>query len=567
MNDKTFKKFLTLILAGVTILGSLVVYLNVDASARSSASSRDSRILSLKYMTHLGRSLWDAASEKSLMISYQELTSLMTQAEAYEKMTHGQDSFLHRLTWDRLKKLRELVTQQGRVTVAPYFNGQSGAFDFFQYYLDQIYNPATELLEQQEWKKNESDFWSSKSSSYTTGIAILAVSAFLLTLSLVLVGKIRYFMAGVGMLLVVAVAGLSLHKLVRSWRPPSSESIRLYARASGTLIRAFMTLDIGGDLSSASLLAGQAGSDIGDILRHDPDYISALQLRAQTRLIKGESLIFSGRLPEGRAEIEGEAADLARVIRSGKQDAYIYMSRGFAELLLGKPEESQRSLEKALALLPEQKFSLGVLKAVALLYAGKMQEAKKMLEESLDHALRRPLASDPLNFRTLIRNIERLGDVSAAPGLLGMAMRLKEASVSISICGQTHPIKTEAGLSPPIFVAPVYDSKGNITALPKSEVFPKFSGHVYYVLPFHGMKSGVRLVQKVYRRLPGQVFWLEQLRLARTEIWKDKADGRVFRAVEYPMHEAGEVLSPGEYRVEFYVEGNLLTDGVFNVRQ
>jgi tetratricopeptide (TPR) repeat protein len=563
--DKSYKKKATVLLAAVTVLGSLIVFFNTDSTNRGASASRESRILGIQYLTHLSRSLWEAAAEKDIISSYQELSLLMIQMAALKPLAQT-EAFLYGLTRDRLEKIQGLLDAQGEIMKPPYFNGQARVFDYAQYYVDRVFIPAVELLEKQEQKKNESAFWGSKSNVFTAGIAIFAVAVFLLTLSIILSGKIRFLFAGVGLFLVILVAGLSAVSVLRRWESPQPDAAALFARASGLALRAQAFLDLGGDLVMTNVFADQAATEIRRLLEKDPDYTAALQLRSRVHIIKGEAALFSGSAEAGQTDFHLATADLARILRKKKKDPFLYWSKGFAELVRKNPEAALPSIDQALRLLPEQKFALGLLKAVAQLFGGEEAESRETLEDSIRHAHSHPLASDPLYFRLHIRNLERLAEVWPMAGLAEMERRLKEAFVSVAICGRTHPLSGSAFIAPPVFVAPSFDAYGDITSVKPQDVFFKFLGRAYYIFEFKGLEKGQRIVQKVYRRLPGQVFWIEILRLDRVEDWTGPSEGKVLRTVEYPIPESGETLLPGDYRLEFYVEGKLLAEARFSLQ-
>ncbi len=565
VQEKAFKTAVILILAGLTFLTSLIVLFNVLASSRASSASRDGRILSIRYLTHLGRSLWETASERELMVAAQETAGLLLLAEAYEKMSKDREVFLYRLTGDRLKELKNLLAAQGRITRPPYHNPQTGLFDSVQYFLDEVYIPAAELLERQEQKRKESDFWARKGETFTTGLAVMAVAVFLLTLSLVLSGKVRLAMAGVGLALVAAVAGACISAAARSWRPVASRSVKELARATGQMLRAKLILDYSGDVQTAARFTGPAERTLDAILAENPGYGTALEARARLRTTVGESLFFAGKIKEGRAEMERTVADLDDVERAGRQDGYLDWTRGFAQLLLGRFSQAEASVERALARLPDQGLALGLLRAVILLYEERRAASQAALEDALSQAVHRPLASDSDTFRIVIRNLERFRTIQPADGLEEMERRLKEASVLVALGRGTRPPRVTASVTRVRFVN--LDPQGEVIDLPERGTFPAGTGHAYFLLEFKDMGPGQSLVRKVYRRLPGQVFWVEQLRLGRSEHWRGPApEARLQGSVEYPMPEAGEYLLSGRYRMEVYIEGNLKASETFLVK-
>lgn len=564
--EKKFKTAVTVLLAGLTILGSLIVILNNRAAGLGAEAGRDSRLLGIRYLTHLGRSLWESAAEKKLMISWQELGGLMMQADAYENMSRGVDASLYRISRERLAKVRDLLAEQGVVTKAPYFNGPAGAFDFAQYAYDRIYIPAAELLERQDQRKRQGGFWNAKSDAYSAGLAVLAVAVFLLTLSLVLAGRIRFGMAGAGLALILAVSGIAAATALRTWRGPSDESIKALAAASASVMRAQLILDAGGDMAGAKSWADRAKADLEAILVRDPGYLGAELLRSLAEKIAGETLYYDGRVAEGRAALVRAMAGIDRVIRSGRDDGYILWSRGYGELLLGRPHAAVLWLDKALAALPDLGFALGTVKSVALLAAGKKAEAGAALETAVSLALEHPLASNPIYSRTIIRNLERWNEVARLEGLEAMILRLKEAAVCVAVLHTARPKETAAQIAPPRFVDPVYDSHGEIIAYPACQNYPRFTARAHFQLELKGMVKGQSIVSKVFWKSPGQAFWIEQLRLGKTQHWDGPDAARLLGFVANPMPEAGEILVTGEYRLEIYVEGGLKAVATFNIR-
>jgi tetratricopeptide (TPR) repeat protein len=555
--EKRFRSAVTVLLAGLTILGSLIVILNNRSYVRGIEAGRDSRILGIRYLARFGRSLWESAAEKNLMVSWQELGGLMMQAEAYEKMSGGTDASLYRISRERLAKVRGLLADQGALTKPPYFDARTGAFDFARYYFDQVFIPAAELLERQEQRKREGGFWGAKSDAYTTGLAVMAVAVFLLTLSLVLSGRIRFVMAGAGLALVLAVAGAAAATTLRTWHGPAEESIKSLAKSAALVYRAQMVMDLAGDTASAAALAGGAKTELETVLIREPDYQTADFLLSRAEEIAGEALLLGGHGEDGRRSLTGAVSRIERIIRAGRDDGYIWWSRSYGELLLGRPDAALRSVDKALAALPDQGFALGTLRAAVLLASGRKDEAGAALETAVARTLEHPLASDPIAFRTITKNLEQWNEVAPVDGLAPMIRRLKEAAVCVSALQSARPKESKAEVVPPLFVAPVYDQRGEIVDRPACEVYPRFTARAHFLLEVRGMAKGQSIVSKVFWKRPGQAFWIEQLRMGKVQHWDGPDTARMMGFVANPMPEAGEVLESGAYRLEIYVDGAL----------
>jgi tetratricopeptide (TPR) repeat protein len=568
-SERRFKNRITLLIAGLTFITSLIVFINVRAAGRSASAIRDGRIVAIRYLGFLGRSLWSAAEEKDLMNTYQETTGLMMQAQVYERMAkNGGDAAFYKMISGSLDKSRALLLARGELAKPPYFNAQYGAFDYFQYFLDRVYVPTTALKEHEEQKWAESSFWSAKSDSYTAGLAVMAVAVFLLTLSLVIHAHVRIIIAGAGGVMMAAVLALTGFSALSQWHGRSEDSIRLLAQASGNALYAQMIVNYNGDTDAAAVFAGRAKGDVDKIMQEKGDYPAAVLLRARIHSVLGEARYFAGKAEKGRAELEQAAADLDRAIRAGKTEGFTYWSKGYVNFLLGRHEESLAALDKALALLPKEKFTIGLVKAVALLYAGKTQEAQALTEEAIEFALKTPLGGDAMNIRTIIKNIERfneLGAPAAPAGLPEMIARLKEAAVCLAVLNKTRPGQVKAEITPPHFVDPVFDGQGNITETPAAEAYKSGTARAYFQIELKGMEKGQSFVRKVYRKAPGQVFWMEQLWLGRAEHWDGPAEARIQATVESRIPEAGETLTSGDYRLEIFVEGKLAAAGNFKV--
>lgn len=223
------------------------------------------------------------------------------------------------------------------------------------------------------------------------------------------------------------------------------------------------------------------------------------------------------------------------------------------------------ALDKAMALLPRQKFTLGLVKAVSLLNAGKTKDARALTEEAIEFALKAPLGADAWNIRTILKNIERLNELKAVDGLPAMIARLKEASVCMAVLNKARPAEVKSEITPPHFVDPVYDDAGNIVDTPAAEEFKAGTAHVYFQIEFKGMEKGQSIVRKVYWRAPGQVFWIEQLWLDRVEHWVGPAEARFQGAVEHRIPEMADMLYSGDYRLEIFVDGVLKAAGTFKI--
>ncbi len=565
MTDKRFKKIVTLLIAGSTVLASVIVWLSVHSNARAAAAGRDSRIEAIKFLTFSGQALWNLALEKKLMVSYRELSSLEQLEGVYAAMAKPREAVFNRMAQERLSRLMDSLKPFGALFQPPYFASGPAGFDFFQLYLDKVFVPAVELQQRQDLKKTESGFWSKKNESYSAALTVLAVAVFLLTLSLTISGRIRHIFLSTGILLALALGGFVADTARLPFHSPPSDEVRAFARASGRLLYA-QTLKLGSGLDRAVDVAGAALKELDGILARDPAYAECYPLRAYAHLARGESLLFKGEAAGSKREIGLAITDFRKAIRSGSRDGYTLWNLGYAELLDGRYVQSERDYRQALSLLPEQRLGLGVNIALSLLLEGRTSEAGDDLDHTVRYAQQHPLASDPLYFRTAIRNLERFGGIWANPRIGKMAKRLKEAFVCIQFLKRPLPPVVDCRVDPLLFVRPQYDANGKIVSLSEQSVFPPLTSRVDYIFSYRGLKKGFHLVQKVYATAPGEPFRREQPILEKSEIWSGSEEGRSGWTIDFPLPGAGQGLSVGRYLVELYVQGNLLSRGEFEIR-
>jgi tetratricopeptide (TPR) repeat protein len=565
-DEHHFRTMVTLLLAGLTFVTSFIVVLNVRASGRGAAATRDGRLLGIQYLTAMGRSLWDVAVEKDLVSNYQEASGLIMLAQVNERMA-GLDAnaSFYKMMADVLARSRALLIAQGEITKPAYFAPAYGNFNVLQFILDRVNIPATEIFERQEQKWAEGAFWGLKSNAFSAGLAIMAVAVFLLTLSLVLTAHIRFIMAGVGAALVTGVLAVVGITSLKPWHGHSNDSVALLAKASGSALAAQLYINWNGDTQTAASYAQEARAELDKILTKDPEYWTAVLLSARVHSVLGETQFFAGTGDSGRAELMKASSDLDRAIAGGKTEGYTFSSKGYVNFLLGRHEAALAAMDRALALLPDRKFALGLVKAVALLYSGRIAEARALTEESIEFALKKPLGTDTMDIRTIIKNLERFNELKPAESLPEMIVRLKEGAVCLAFLNKTRPAEVKSFVSPPQFVAPVYDGAGAITATPATEEYKRGTGRADFFLELKDMEKGQRIVRKAYHKAPGQVFWIEQPWLGRDEPWNPASGDRLMRFVENRIPEAGEFLFSGDYRLEIFVEGKLLASGGFKV--
>ncbi len=562
MNEKTYKNIISLVIAITTFLGSFYAFLQVDANMLASIASRDNRVLAIESIALSARTYSDWNREYGLANEYKALSELKLLESIFPTEGKPAEELLSSLEQERLAVLMEAIRPLGASLSSPYFNEQLQTSDLFQLLVDKNLVPLAQLTEKQEWKKEEASFWNNKGNSYLLAITILAVSLFLFALSLTISGRMRLIFTAAGLLLVFAVLAFTLTAFSSPFARPSEEAIAAFSKAYGQVQYA-STAELLSYHSLVGPLVDQSIMDADRAIAYFPDYGSAYEWRAIARMVKGEAFFFRGEAREKvKTELDAAILDFRRAIELGKKDLYSTSSLGWTLYLNGDIAGSLASLNQALSIAPDQYFGLNMYRSLVLLSSGKKDEALATLEEAISWSLSHPLASDPHYFRAMIRNLERLQEAEPREGMEEMSKRLKEAFVSITTLGRADPLPVSSQISPLKFASASYNEKGEIKDYTLQNSFPSATLEVYLLFDYAGMKDGMGIVQKVYKE--GQELPL----YGRLESWSlDQAGSAVWK-VSYPLEGAiNRFLPPGRYRIDLFVEGNLVSSGEFTVEQ
>lgn len=568
MADSRFKSLVTLLIAGTAFLGTVTAALRVGASAQAAIASREGRAYIIKAVAKGNAGTQRYTLERNMLAEFQ---ALMTEGSvdlrlAQEAVSRGEAvGYLQDAA--RLNQARENLRIFSSLLSPPYFDEKSGAIDVLRFGADYMVIPPVRWTEMQSAKSEQAGAWGNKSNRYIVIITILAVSLFLFGLSLTLGQRLKFLFVVLGVFIALAAAA-GVGATVISRIPKSSdEAVKSYVEGAGKLYYASMLALAGGDTPQAEAevirRADMAIGSFGEAVAFQHDYAAARQALGDTHLLVAQTLLFShgdGADPEqAKAELNLALDSLNWVAQQGRADRRVWASLGWAEFLAGDYDRSIAAVEKALKLAPDLKLSGGLNVALGLLAEGRSDPAMKRLEDALEWAETHPLASDVFAFRGMIQNVDRLMDVRPLPGLNAFGKRLREAFVSISY-RKTREVKpTPATISPLRFALPVLDDQGRVAARNLMETFPNGTGRVDILFDYAKMSRGCQVVQKV--RWQGR----EATWLTRVYDWSGGESGRAAWMVREPVPGTLAGLNPGRYTVEFYVDGNLLQIGGFEI--
>lgn len=557
MDDKRFKKIFTIVIAGITFLGALLAYLNIEAGMNASIASRDSRILAIQSLPQEMNALQEISRARRQLTTQQEI-ALMAQVDGLLQMDYQDTQGIPILeAWQRLLQLNVSRTPtlnrelQSESAITP-------SNTLIQIYLQRDVIPQALIGEQQRVAKRVATAWSNKSSAYLTGITILAVVLFLLTLSLTITTRMRYVFSLVGLALALAVVVYALFNLLAPFSLPTSEALQLYSQASGSYAQSVLDYQVN-DFTGIRPHAEGAIQQLDQAIALSPDFPSAFSLRGKSWSILGQSEVFGRRnLQAAQADFQRAIPDLKMAIQQGQEDFDINLSLGVAQLYGGDQAGAQRSFERAAALAPQQKLLIGLDMAVNDLFWGKPEEALQATGDAIQHAASHRLYSDSYIFRKIIFLMERMKSFTPVDGIDPILKQVKEAYVSLEFLGSATPTPSGARFSPLVFGYEMTDSQGEPVFTPTS-AFPAYTPAIFLSFQYEAVPPGTKIVQKVY------LDWNEQFLLERAEEWSLGDSGEAVWFVRFPIWEAFDYLASGTYQVELFADGELLSSGSFTV--
>ncbi len=559
MDDKRFKVIFTIVIAGITFLGALLAYLNTEAGMNASIANRDSRILAIQSLPQ-EMSAQQEISRARQQLTTQENIAWMAEVDNLLQMDYQDTQGIPVLeSWQRLLQLnvsRSSTLNQELQSVSAITPSNT----LIQIYLQHYVIPQALIGEQQRLAKRVATIWSNKSSAYLTGITILAVVLFLLTLSLTITTRMRFVFSLVGLVLALAVVIYALINLLAPFSLPTSDALQLYSLASGNYVQSALDYQVN-DFTGIRPHAQEAIQQLDQAIALSPDFPSAYSLRGKSWSFLGQSEVFGRRdLQAALADFQRAIPDLTMAIQQGQQDFDSHLSLGVAQFYGGDHTEAQRSFERAAALAPQQKLLIGLDMAVNNLFWGKPQEALQATEGAIQHAASNRLYSDSYIFRKLIFLMEQMKSVTPVDGIDPVLKRVKEAYVSLEFLGTATPTPSGAYFSPLLFGEETTNSQGE-TVFTSTSTFPAYTPAVFFSFQYEAVLPGTKIVQKVY------LDWNEQFLLERAEEWSLVDSGGAIWFVRFPIWETFDYLTSGTYQVELFADGELLSSGSFTVEK
>jgi len=549
---------------------ALLGFLDADASRWSSQAFREAGQLNTTSAALRNRG--EVQVGYAWSDAYRQWLQMDSLAAAARQRGDDQAEARYLAARDRLGKVSPLLAP-------PYFDPAVDQVPRVNAYEADLYLiEFTALTEQAANRMVAEGAWRDKETTYTTCIILFAVVLFQFGLSTTVEDRARWLPISTGAILAVISLGLAVNALLTPIRVLPEAAINSYARGIGLAYQE--------DHAGALTAFGQA-------LEQAPSYGNAYYARAQSQF--------------ELANLEGAARDYQAAIAAGKDDLPTRWNLAWTYYRMGRFSESIQYTEQALELAPEQvalQYNLGL----AQLAMGDVTAARAAYEAGNELATAQVvkaheagaepaqtlwwyLSTAGVDLDNLIGCLERNACLKAPPATTlakgidlatahEMRVGLKNLATALEFTGQPTAEASGGTVSEVAFVQPVYDTEGKVTAYAPLDVGTvRLRGAGIYQDPgeaadisllrvggvtsevvvsfdYQGMVDGQLVVVKVY--VDGQ----ESTGLRLVQTWSLGAEGKA----TLPLTPGGSYgLSPGEYRVEIYVDSVLVQEGSFSV--
>ena len=551
--EDRFKRLIAFLIALVTVFIAMISYLQGDAGARDDAANRDTKRYALEAF---GKQVsGDARVNFDYNSAYQSYYELELLAQAAQVV--GDEAAANRYL-----ALRDRMTTLSPMLAAPYFDSASGVPDVVAYESDTYLVEITALKERFAAASIVKDAWDTKANTYIVHLTLLAVSLFLFGLSTTISGKTtRWIFAGVGAVVsIVAMvwAGAVFVQPVDDLRQCQTNglaAIDAYAKGVGLAYQ---------NLSDPAI------ASFDQALACKPDYANVLVERGNANMTLGNHDIAAGDYEKARA--------------AGNASASVAGDLAWAYYLLGRYDDSVAMNRLALQADPSELWIQYDL-ALALLAKGDLDGAKTEYQVGMDLAAKqvaeaKAAGTEPPSF--LWWGIEDaatgLDDLvftidtgqgsppantiatpdAVATSAVELSTRLKSFSVALEYTGQPPTGSLTATVTPFTFAQTVFDDAGNFMDYAVADSFEYGIDEVAVLYDYAGMNDGQEVLFKVYIDGEEDPSWRV------VEPWSFGAAGTDEKLISFAYSNT-QVLRPGLYTVEMYVNSNLAQSGNFEV--
>ncbi len=551
MSDTLFKKLLAILIAVVTLIATVVAFLQNDAGNRDDHAGRDATRLAIELV---GRRI---NGETRVNFDYDE---------AYQKyvelgtLAFSADSRGDTNSSNRYEVLQKSFLNLSPIMQPPYFDSTTGTMDYNRYVADVYLTDVIRMNEQYTAAAAVKDAWDTKANTYIVHLTILAVALFLLGLSATIeisIPRLIFTVGGIGMAMVASIWAFSTY----------SEPV-FDLRDHPDAIEAFVKGSILADGEQYEPAVEAFNTAIATV----PDYTAAFVSR--------------GSAYENLGKYETAIADLKQARTLGNETANVIGLQAWMEYQLGNFDESIATGRAAIEQYPNAedlwiRFDVGL----ALLAKGEIEAAKaeyqrgmtiasdavaeaKSRNEQLSSNLWWSLTNssdDVIALKTIAETgegtpsattlLNKDAIIQAAPELIN---GLRNLAVSLEFYGRPPAEPITAKVENLVFAKPVYAEDNTFLNHDIADEFPYGVTEMDALFDFSGMKDGQELLAKVYINGEEDASWRKLV------TWESGTDGSYVLPLAIAYSDTF-VLTSGSYFVEIYIDGQIAAEGNFEV--
>lgn len=542
LDEEQFKKLVAVLISLVTVMATVIAFVQSDASQRDDQANRDTK----RYATEvMGRTV---SGDAQVNFAYNKAY------QAWQELNMLADSALERgdeAAANRYRKLRDQMTELSPLLASPYFDPETGETDTAKYETD-IYLVDLALLTQNFKAAGVvKDAWDAKANTYIVHLTLLAVALFLFGLATTISGPVtRWIFSGTGMAITLYAAVWA----TQVWLQPvfdlreQGNAIEAYARGTGLAYR---------ELYQAAI------AEFDQAITDAPTFAAAYSARAEAHKDLGD-------LPAAAADYELARANGDSSANTAGELAYIYYLQGRFDEAIAMNRTALESVPGELWIRFDLAVSLlaaGQIEAAKGEYVAGMEDAAKQVAEAEAAGEEPPSdlwwsldASGAYDLDSLIDVMDGQGetppvDKIANPEAVRAAAeelvnQLKSTAVALEFTGQPPAGALAAQITPFEFAEPIYDDEGEVSDYAYDDTFEYGVQAVSVFFDYENMTDGQEVLFKVYVDEEEDPSWRV------IAPWDLGASGSTEKSLSLDYSD-NFVLPAGEYMVEMYVDSHL----------
>lgn len=407
-----FSRLVAIAIVVGTLAGAVVGFLQTQAGRRSDAAGIDAQRYATQAMGQLLRSQQIAQVDfENYALADQQRRRAASSRQGFIFLTGAYETVAD-LDQDRWEQLAAQTATLTRITEdAP--DGPIRDPGFPSEYFAKSVKEAVRLRALQDASNELDGAWGGKQSTYTAILTVLAVSLYLLGLSLTVQVGIRRMFAGLGLALILVGSAWAGALALFAPATPPDEAAEAFAEGHVKL-----------QAAGTPAQFEAAAEDYTRAIELRPTFARAYQERAEALFAAGAPVGQGLLSVSSREALEASTRDLERALELGAENRSVLGSLGFHRFLQGLDgdaetlEESIAFSERAIEIDPANpifQFNRGA----ALLALGRTEEARAAYER----AVRLTIYTDPE--KEVLREDPGLEEIYVAGALTDLELVLR----------------------------------------------------------------------------------------------------------------------------------------------